>query len=368
MAVGCSLPSLARGLQVRRGRAGAQALTKDVRFMTAGYDPTGNQPRPGPLPPAAPFAGPPYPPPVQPPAPPQPPATYPHPVSAPAASWSAPPLVPAPLGHPAPAPFGVPPRPRRRVVLALLVVVLFLVAGGEGYLLYRQNGRLDDANRRAAADRVAASKRADTLDGRIKALEQRMAGSLDSTAVANAVLPSVFRVDAGQFTGTAFAVGRAPSGGGTDLVTNYHVIQSIYEKGTRDAALERDSQRFPVKITQVDQKDDLALLHSTETFRRLVSASAQVQSGAPIVVVGAPLGLAQTVTTGVVSAVRNDFPGEGGKTFIQFDAPINPGNSGGPVVNVQQQVVGIASAKATNAEGIGLAIPIALACQAFSIC
>jgi S1-C subfamily serine protease len=253
-------------------------------------------------------------------------------------------------------------------VLALLVVVLFLVAGGEGYLILQQNDRLDRADKRASADRAAADKRESALDGRVKALEQRLAGSLDSTAVANAVLPSVFRVDAGQFTGTAFAVGKAPAGGGTDLVTNYHVIQSIYEKGTKDAALERDSQRFPVKITQVDSKNDLALLHSTETFHRLVSASAQVQSGAPIVVVGAPLGLAQTVTTGVVSAIRNDFPGEGGKTFIQFDAPINPGNSGGPVVNAQQQVVGIASAKANNAEGIGLAIPIAMACQAFSIC
>ena len=343
--------------------------------MTAGYDPTGSVPRPGPLPPTGPvpaptFAAPspvvPTQPtaPVPPTAPPQPlpPVGHPYQVSAPAGSWSSPPF-------PQPYPPQVPgPRPRRPVVLALLVVVLFLVAGGEGYLILQQNDRLDRADKRASADRAAADKRESALDGRVKALEQRLAGSLDSTAVANAVLPSVFRVDAGQFTGTAFAVGKAPAGGGTDLVTNYHVIQSIYEKGTKDAALERDSQRFPVKITQVDSKNDLALLHSTETFHRLVSASAQVQAGAPIVVVGAPLGLAQTVTTGVVSAIRNDFPGEGGKTFIQFDAPINPGNSGGPVVNAQQQVVGIASAKANNAEGIGLAIPIAMACQAFSIC
>ena len=334
--------------------------------MTAGYDPTGSMPRPGPLPPTGPVPAPPLtaPSPVVPaqPTAPLPPAAHPYQVSAPAGSWSSPPFA-------QPYPSQVPgPRPRRRVVLALLVVVLFLLVGGEGYVILQQNGRLDRANTQATADRAAADKRASALDGRVKALEQRLAGSLDSTAVANAVLPSVFRVDAGQFTGTAFAVGKAPAGGGTDLITNYHVIQSIYEKGTKDAALERDSQRFPVKITQVDQKDDLALLHSTETFHRLVSASAQVQAGAPIVVVGAPLGLAQTVTTGVVSAIRNDFPGEGGKTFIQFDAPINPGNSGGPVVNAQQQVVGIASAKANNAEGIGLAIPIAMACQAFSIC
>jgi len=53
---------------------------------------------------------------------------------------------------------------------------------------------------------------------------------------------------------------------------------------------------------------------------------------------------------------------------VQFDAPINPGNSGGPVINAQGEVVGIASAKVRNAEGIGLAIPISLACQLFPIC
>jgi S1-C subfamily serine protease len=71
------------------------------------------------------------------------------------------------------------------------------------------------------------------------------------------------------------------------------------------------------------------------------------------------------VTTGVVSAIRDDIPGEAGKTFIQFDAAINPGNSGGPVVDAQKQVVGVASEK-VNAEGIGLAIPISNACRSFS--
>jgi S1-C subfamily serine protease len=253
-------------------------------------------------------------------------------------------------------------------VLTVLIVVLFLVTGGEGLLLFDLNNRLDTANRHLDAASVSASQRADALQTRIKSLEKVTAGSLDSTAVAGAVLPSVFRVDAGEFTGTAFAVGKAPGGGGTDLLTNYHVVASIYEKGTRTAALERDGQRFPVSIIKVDTKNDLALLQSTEKFNRLTTAAAQVESGSPIVVVGAPLGLAQTVTTGVVSAVRNDFPGESGKTFIQFDAPINPGNSGGPVVNAQKQVVGIASAKEEDAEGIGLAIPISVACQSFAIC
>jgi putative serine protease PepD len=84
-----------------------------------------------------------------------------------------------------------------------------------------------------------------------------------------------------------------------------------------------------------------------------------------VVVVGAPLGLDDTVTSGVISAYRPDDP-EG--PTIQFDAAINPGNSGGPVVNSNNQVVGLATAKAKDAEGIGLAIPIKTACDTFAVC
>jgi putative serine protease PepD len=81
--------------------------------------------------------------------------------------------------------------------------------------------------------------------------------------------------------------------------------------------------------------------------------------------VGAPLGLDDSVTTGVISAYRpNDQDGP----TVQFDAPINPGNSGGPVVNANGQVVGVATAKAMDAEGIGLAIPIKTACDTFDVC
>ncbi len=269
----------------------------------------------------------------------------------------------------APGPLPGPPAPRRRIVLGALVVLLILVAAVQAVFLVQLNGKLDRTNRQLASTKAADDQRINGLSTRIKALETQAASSLDSAAVASAVLPSVFRVDAGDFSGTAFAVGKAPAGGGTNLITNYHVVQSVYEKGTKTAALERDNQRFPVSITQVDKTNDLALLHSDQNFNRLIPADAQVKSGVPIVVVGAPLGLAQSVTTGVVSAVRDDFPGEGGKTFIQFSAPINPGNSGGPVVNAQKQVVGVASAKANDAEGIGLAIPIKQACDSFaSLC
>jgi putative serine protease PepD len=275
------------------------------------------------------------------------------------------PYYPPPV--PAWGPPVAPPPPRRRSPLALiLVAVLAVVAGVQAYFLVDLNGRLARADRQRASDGAAAARQQDALAGRIKALEQRAAASLDSAAVASAVLPSVFRVDAGNFSGTAFAMGKA--GSGSDLLTNYHVVADLYKTGGRSVSLQHDSQRYPARIVRVDPGHDLALLHATATFPRLAAAGKQVASGVPIIVVGAPLGLAQSVTSGIVSAVRSDVPGEAGKTFIQFSAPINPGNSGGPVVDAQKQVVGIASAKANDAEGIGLAIPIHVACDSFTVC
>jgi putative serine protease PepD len=130
--------------------------------------------------------------------------------------------------------------------------------------------------------------------------------------------------------------------------------------------IEHKQQLYRATIVKVDKERDVAHLETDGKFPGLVVSSSDVRPGQPIVVVGAPLGLDSSVTTGVVSAFRK-LEGTD-DTYVQFDAPINPGNSGGPVINAQGQVVGIATAKIRNAEGIGLAIPIGQACQLFPIC
>src|SRR5262249_59462439 len=68
-----------------------------------------------------------------------------------------------------------------------------------------------------------------------------------------------------------------------------------------------------------------------------------------------------TVTAGVLSALGRSVPGENQRVyndFIQIDAPINPGNSGGPVVNIQGDMIGVATAIIGGAQGIGFAIPV----------
>ncbi|MEV4822428.1 trypsin-like peptidase domain-containing protein [Micromonospora sp. NPDC049274] len=274
---------------------------------------------------------------------------------------------PGQLGWPSVTPPARPTRRRWPVVLAtLLVVALAAVAGLQAYQLDRLGDRLAATDRRLAQAQDGDGTRLDGLEQRTDALEKQAGAAFNPEAVASAVLPSVFRVRAGQFTGTAFAVGKPAAGGGTNLFTNFHVVESVWESGGREVFLERTDQRFPATIVKVDKANDVAHLRATGKFTGLVTSPAAVKSGQQIIVVGAPLGLEDSVTTGVVSALRAAQGGSG--PAIQFDAPINPGNSGGPVINGSKQVVGIATAKARDAEGIGLAIPIKVACDGFKIC
>ncbi|WP_412539712.1 serine protease [Longispora sp. K20-0274] len=246
-------------------------------------------------------------------------------------------------------------RPRRGwpgILALVLVVALTAVVG----LLAFQIRTLD----RQAASRETA------LDQRVKELERRAGNSIDTAAVAKKARPSVFTVVAGRSQGTAFAFGKPHPSGGTYLLTNYHVVADLVDKGVSDVKLERENELYPATIVHKDKDRDLVVLLTAEVFPKLEVLNVEVTPGYPVVVVGAPKGLMDSVTSGVVSAVR-EFPGESRK-IIQFDAPINPGNSGGPVLDKDARVIGVATAKVTNAEGIGFAVAIAEACTAFSLC
>ncbi|MFC0028160.1 trypsin-like peptidase domain-containing protein [Micromonospora chaiyaphumensis] len=348
--------------------AAAQAAPPAASPAPSAYPAYPGQPTPGPSYPAQPTPGPAYP------AHPAPGPAYPsQPTSGPAypGQPTSGPAYPGQPAGPVPAmPTGHPDRPgrgRRLPVVALVLAgILALVAGVQAYQIHRLDDRLAATDRRLAEAEGATAGRLDGLEGRAGALEKQAGAAFNPEAVASAVLPSVFRVRAGQFTGTAFAIGKAPAGGGTTLLTNFHVVESVFTAGDRKVFLERTDQRFEATIVEVDKDKDLAHLRTTAKFTGLVAAPTAVKSGQQIVVVGAPLGLQDSVTTGVVSAFRKDEGGSG--PVIQFDAPINPGNSGGPVINGSKQVVGIATAKARDAEGIGLAVPIKTACDRFKLC
>ena len=244
-------------------------------------------------------------------------------------------------------------------VVAIVLAVVLVIFGA--FVVWR----LESGNSRLSAELAAERTRASDLSTRTDNLEKQLKGVFDPEAISSSVLPSVFRVRAGDFTGTAFSVGAKAAKGKANMLTNFHVVEQVWESGDRKVFLERGTDQVSATIVKVDKGKDLALLTADRRIKGLTPAKAQVKPGQQIVVVGAPLGLEDTVTTGVVSAYR---PNDQDAQSIQFDAPINPGNSGGPVVNASEQVVGLATAKARDAEGIGLAVSITDACDVFKVC
>jgi S1-C subfamily serine protease len=244
------------------------------------------------------------------------------------------------------------------VALVTLSVVVTVQAG--------RIDRLRGDTARAAGAASGAGKRLDSLEKRLTAVEEQNRQIFDPKAVAASVMPSVFQVIADDFTGSAFAIGTPPETGRTNVLTAFHVVEAVWDRNGKSVQLERDGKRYTAVITDVDRTRDLALLRLDAAVTGLSAASGVPASGESILVVGAPLGLTESITTGVVSAVRDSTDDK--TSMIQFDAPVNPGNSGGPVINTRKEVVGIADAKLRDAEGIGLAVPIRAACTTFHIC
>lgn len=256
----------------------------------------------------------------------------------------------------------------------MLALVLAVALGVQTWRVVDLAGELAALDARLEQEQSYDSERLDALESRAGALEQAVDAVFDPAAIAEAVLPSVFRVRADGATGTAFAVGDAAEDGGTNLFTNFHVVEFVWRAGGREVSLERTNQVYPATIVEVDERADIAWLHSENSFTGLPAATEPVRAGEQIVAVGAPHGLTDTVTTGVVSNVDR-WLSDGSGPWIQFDAAINPGNSGGPVINGAKQVVGVTTAaylavpeQGETAEGIGLAVPIGVACDHFDIC
>src|ERR1044072_2501015 len=164
--------------------------------------------------------------------------------------------------------------------------------------------------------------------------------------------PPELRSEAG---GSGFVI----SGDGL-ISTNYHVIEGASELMV---TVGDDQRELPAKVRGVDQGTDLALIQvaADRPLRTLrLGDSRKVRVGDWIMVLGNPLRLGRTVTVGVVSAVGRSGLGitdVSFENFLQTDAAINFGNSGGPMVNLDGEVVGIATAINWGAENVGFAVP-----------
>ena len=144
------------------------------------------------------------------------------------------------------------------------------------------------------------------------------------------------------------------------VVTNNHVVEDATELGVAlpDGTLRRTT------LVGVDPDTDLALLKIDATGLHPITLgnSSALAVGDVVLAVGNPLGVGQTVTQGIVSAVGRKGIGINPiENFIQTDAAINPGNSGGALIDTEGRLVGINSAilsRGGGSEGIGFAIPI----------
>jgi serine protease Do len=146
------------------------------------------------------------------------------------------------------------------------------------------------------------------------------------------------------------------------VVTNYHVVR----QGGDIIVKLADQREFQARLVGGDARTDIALLKVEAGGLPTIpfGDSDRLAVGAPVMAIGNPFGLEQTVTTGIVSA-KERFIGAGPyDDFIQTDASINPGNSGGPLVDARGALVGINTAIFSQTGGwmgIGFATPINLA-------
>ncbi|MEE3718323.1 HhoA/HhoB/HtrA family serine endopeptidase [Tumidithrix elongata RA019] len=144
-----------------------------------------------------------------------------------------------------------------------------------------------------------------------------------------------------------------------DIITNAHVVDGA-DKVT---VILKDGRQLEGKVLGADPLTDVAVVKVSADNLPVVSlgSSQNLQPGEWAIAIGNPLGLDNTVTAGIISALGRSSGQIGVDkrvNFIQTDAAINPGNSGGPLLNQQGEVIGVNTAIIQGAQGLGFAIPI----------
>jgi serine protease DegQ len=240
----------------------------------------------------------------------------------------------------------------RAPVLCLLAILLALLAAcGE------TEGAGDTADVRTVTETVAAPAQVQNEDGTESSTDAETSGTFaDIPDVVQEVEPSVVAIerDGGEGSGVIWS--------DEIVVTNNHVVEGASEA----AVVFADGSRVDARVRATDRVTDLAILEvERSNLPEAEFADRLPRVGALAIAIGNPLGLENTVTAGIVSAVHRAIPGaaQGAPALvdlIQTDAAISPGNSGGALVDAAGRVIGINVAylpPAARAVSIGFAIP-----------
>ncbi len=235
-----------------------------------------------------------------------------------------------------------------------LALVMTLLAGGVGAIVDRT---LSMHNSNLVSTRSTVQRAPDSIAG-----------------IAARVSPSVVSIDAQTSSGGDTGSGFFIQSDGT-ILTNNHVVEGALTSGGSITVNLTNGKSYPATVIGRDGSYDLAVIKIdvTDAPALQLGDSDKIQVGDPVIAIGSPLGLAGTVTSGIISAKNRAVTSGGGNgesSFInalQTDAAINPGNSGGPLVDNNGAVIGVNSAIASlgssfssqsGSIGLGFAIPI----------
>jgi putative serine protease PepD len=257
-----------------------------------------------------------------------------------------------------------PATPRSRTTATLVAALVLGVAGGAGAAV-----AVDGAQ--PTTTRVITSSQSGPAGGRtVTDVYNRVKqGVVDITAKTQAA------AGAGG-AGGAFGVPGPSSGSSSaegsgivldkngDIVTNQHVVSGASQIQVKFA----DGTSASAKLVGGDASSDIAVIRvsgvdASKLQPLTLADSSKVAAGDSVMAIGSPYGLAQSLTTGVVSATGRDIAAPNRYTIggaIQTDAPINHGNSGGPLLDAQGNVIGVNSQIESNTgenTGVGFAIP-----------
>jgi serine protease Do len=195
---------------------------------------------------------------------------------------------------------------------------------------------------------LVAATAAATFAWNLAYAEGTLSSALTPAQIAERTIPSVVLIRVPGGLGSGFIAGDGR------VVTNLHVLG-----GAREATVvlaDGRELKNPELLAADEQHDLLVLRVSAANLKALpLGDSSRVRAGDRVVVIGHPLGLSNTVSDGLVSAVREVSPG---LSVLQLTAPISPGSSGGPLLDDRGQVIGISTLLSTRGQNVNFAIPI----------
>ena len=249
----------------------------------------------------------------------------------------------------------------RWVIIAIIIVFIALVVMVAALLMQLSHSSTPSGN---------VSTHQSLSDDGNKSVTQE---EEDIASVAEKVSPSVVSITTKSQSASPYFGTQEEEGAGTGIIvskdgyilTNKHVIDGASTVGV---VLADGTTHTDVKVLGTDPLNDVAFLKVNDVSNLPAAElgdSTSVRIGQKVVAIGNSLGQYQnTVTSGIISGTGRPISAQSGNSvesltdLLQTDAAINPGNSGGPLLNLKGQVIGINTAIAQDAQGIGFSIPI----------